>query len=118
MTTNGYEEYKKELDKYSANIPANPANSKVWVFCIQKSKWVNCGCFNDEIQATDYAITHLNQYHWELFRANTADINTVQREWKRHILDRTSNLEEATSLISRKPAEEKRKKDKDEDFWK
>ena len=108
----GYDEYKKQVEEFSTSAPVDSSKTKVWIFAIRGQKWVNCGRFEDTTQATDYALSHLNQYHWELWSSQSSDLSAVQREWKRHILDRTGDLGAATSLISRKPANEQRKKEK------
>jgi hypothetical protein len=105
----GYEEYKKQDESFKQSIPKS--GDVVWLYAMIRGRWSNLGRFADETSATDYALSHVNQYKWELYKTNTTNIAEVQRRFKRYILDRTSDLGQATSLISRKPAEEKKKKD-------
>ena len=106
--------YEEENEKF--NKPFDLTGDVCWVYAIQKGRWVNCGKFASEAEATDFALKNLAQYQWEIFKTSTRDINEVQRRWKAHVLEMEHDLGKATETISRKPANEQKKKAEEEFF--
>jgi hypothetical protein len=115
----GYSDYQKEKEQWNDETDKLRSGMKFWVFCISRSKWVNIGYKNTEAEATEMAFQQVPDKQWEIFATSTTDISEVHRRWKKHLLERNHNLDQATSLISRKPAEVQKKKDRGFlDSWK
>jgi len=106
--------YEEENEKF--NKPIGTPSTYYWVYSIIKGKWVNTGRFNSESEANEYGLKNLANYHFEVFPSSSRDINEVQRQWKAHVLEMSHDLGQATETISRKPANEQRKKAEEEFF--
>jgi acyl-CoA reductase-like NAD-dependent aldehyde dehydrogenase len=113
MTTmNGYEDYQKDFQGYQDNIDNVKSGMRYFVFAISNGKWVNIGYKMSEAEATEMAFQQVPDKQWEIFATNTSDIAECHRRWKKHLLERNHNLDQATSLISRKPAQEQKKRER------
>ena len=116
MTNNsgmiGNDEYQKELDNYQNNIASSKSGMHYFVMAVSNGKWVNIGSQPTESEAYTMAFTECPDKHFEIFPTSTTDISEVHRRWKKHLLERNHDLDAATSLISRKPAQEQKKKAK------
>jgi chlorite dismutase len=119
MVMNGYEDYQKQQGEFNSNAPQYNTKMYYWVFAVKSGKYVNIGYKMSESEAYQMAITEVGDKMYEIFPSNTSDISEVNRRFKKHILEKSHNLDKATSLISRKPAEEKKKKEKHEwgELW-
>jgi hypothetical protein len=108
----GFEEYKKQVDEFSGSSPVNPAKARWWVWAMDKGKWTNIGSEGTEQEAYELGYSRCPGLHFEVKMYETRNVAEAQRRFKRWILDQKHDLGQATSLISRKPAEEKKKKDR------
>lgn len=110
MTTEGM--YGQDSFKDEYNSYKNTGNATYYyVFAISNGKWINTGRFNSEMEAYDHITRKLADRHAEIFPSNSRNISEVHRRFKAMLLSRYHNLDQATSLISRKPAIEKEKSD-------
>jgi len=108
----GFDDYKKQAEQYQANADITKSGMKYWVFAVSKGHWVNIGKKDTESEAYEMAYSEVPDKMFEVFPTNTDDIAEAHRRWKKHLLERNHDLDAATSLISRKPAQEQKKKAK------
>jgi hypothetical protein len=106
--------YEEENEKF--NKPIGTPNTWWWCYAQINGKYVTTGRFRSEEELNAYALKNLPNYAWWAFPSSSKDINEVQRQWKAHVLEMNHDLGEATETISRKPANEQRKK-ADEGFF-
>lgn len=112
MTMYGQEQYNQISGQFHSNHYGGKMH--YFVMAVVKGRWVDIGCYESEAQATEAAYREAGDKHWEIFATDTSNIAEAHRRWKKRLLQRGSNLDEATSLISRKPAMDKKKKEKTE----
>jgi hypothetical protein len=107
----GYDDYQNQVDSFNESIPSG-RGMKFWVFAISNGRYVDIGCKDTESEAYSMAYIECPDKHFEIFPTNTTNIAEAHRRFKKWILQKTHNLDHATSLISRKPAQKQQEKEK------
>ena len=105
----GADEYQKSVDSFKSLAPSR--DKKYWVFAVSKGKYVNIGYKDTESEAYSMAYAECSDKHFEVVPLATTNIAEAHRRFKKILLERSGNLDNATSLISRKPAESKKGSD-------
>jgi hypothetical protein len=107
----GYNDYQKQVEAYQESVPRGKAN-RYFVFVMKDGRYVDLGSEASETEAYELAYRDGGGRHFVVFPCNSVNLSEVHRRFKKYLLDHSHNLDEATSLISRKPAKEKQKREK------
>jgi hypothetical protein len=111
--SDGFKEYQQEMDNYRQGQTAVTSRNW-WIFAISRGRWINCGHAESEAEATEKAFSQVSDTEFKVLSFPTKDISTANRMFKAWLLSNTHNLEQSTSLISRKPAIEAKKRENNE----
>ena len=112
MTTmQGYEDYQKQVEAYNESMPSGKAN-RYFCFVMKDGRYVNLGSEDSEASAYELGYRDGGGRRFTVFPCNSINLSEVHRRFKKYLLDHSHDLEEATNLISRKPAKEKQKREK------
>jgi len=110
-TMSGYDDYKNDLQGYNDLVNRAKVGMKWWCFVNKDGRYVDIGFCNSESECFDLGYREGGGRKFECIPIATTNVAEAHRRFKHILLTRSHNLDQATSLISRKPAEQKKKEE-------
>lgn len=113
----GYDDYQKSID--AMDEQGNQfKKGHYWVFINMlkdgRFRWVNIGSQRSYEEAQTMALDQCGNNSYKIISFPTNQTAEAQRMFKKWILTQSKDINEATALISRKPAIEQKQKQKDQ----